>query len=60
MIGHPHRTGIIEIVEEMASLMKGKDLKGGHCHPLHLFCHHFLTIVVVDGLEMLDREAALQ
>ena len=27
---------VIEIVEEMVSPMKEKDLKGGHYHPLNL------------------------
>lgn len=58
LIGHPHPrwTGIIiEIVVEMDSPMKGKVLRGDHCHPLLPLWHHFLPIVtmvavVVDGL----------
>lgn len=52
MTGHPHWTGIVETVEEMVSLMKGKDLRGDHCHPLHLFWHPFPTIAVAGGLVM--------
>lgn len=47
LIGHLHWTGTTEIVVETVSPMKGKDLRGGHCHLLHLFYLHFLLIAAV-------------
>jgi hypothetical protein len=53
LIGHLHWTGITEIVVETVSPMKGKDSRGGHCHPLLLFCRHFLPIeAAIVGLGM--------